>query len=203
MPAPSIFHDERDCLILALMGRGRLILIRGCMFSGKSERLLDRLHAACAAGRTTAAFKHACDDRYAATQIVTHNKRQADAVAIGSAAQIPNLAANADWIGIDEGQFFGDELVDVCRELVARGCEVVVSGLDLDSWGLPFGPMPALATIADEIVQTHSRCARCGATADHTQRLAPIAGLTMVGGPESYEPRCAACFQAPPAELRR
>jgi len=182
---------------------GRLILIRGCMFSGKSERLLDRLRSARAEQRTAVAFKHASDDRYAAAQIVTHNGRRDDATAIGDPAAILELADDAAWIGIDEAQFFGDALVEVCRTLVQQGREVVVAGLDLDSWGQPFGPMPALAAIADEIVDAHGRCARCGATADHTQRLAPVEGQKMVGGPESYEPRCAACFEAPPAELRR
>jgi thymidine kinase len=185
------------------MGRGRLILIRGCMFSGKSEQLVDRLMAAKDEGRPVAAFKHACDDRYAAGQIVTHNGRRIDALPLSDPRRILNLAVRADVVAIDEAQFFGGELFEVCRDLVEQGREVVVAGLDLDSWGQPFGPMPELAAIAEEIIRTHARCARCGAPADRTQRLAAVEGQKMVGGPESYEPRCAACFQAPPAELRR
>lgn len=182
---------------------GRLILIRGCMFSGKSERLLDRLQAARGSGRRVVAFKHASDDRYAAAQIVTHDGRRAEAFAAGEASEIWKLAAEADWVGIDEGQFFDAGLIDVCRRLVERGCDVVVAGLDLDSWGRPFGPMPQLAEIADEVVETYGRCARCGGIANRTQRLVAVEGQKMVGGPESYECRCAACFEAPPAELRR
>lgn len=173
------------------------------MFSGKSERLVDRLMAAESTGRPVAAFKHTSDDRYAAHRIVTHSGRHIDAVPLSDPRRMQKLAAHADVIAIDEAQFFGNELAEVCRELAAQGREVMVAGLDLDSWGEPFGPMPELAAIADEIIQTHGRCARCGRPANRTQRLAAIEGQKMVGGPESYEPRCAACFEAPPVELRR
>jgi thymidine kinase len=185
------------------MRPGQLIVIRGCMFSGKSERLIARLEAACSQGRSVAAFKHASDDRYAARQIVTHSGLRIDAVPVSEPARILPLVPEDALVGIDEAQFFSGDLIDVCRALLERGCDVVVAGLDLDSWGEPFGPMPGLAAIASEIVQMHARCARCGRPADHTQRLAPVEGQKMVGGPESYEPRCAACFEAPPVELRR
>lgn len=185
------------------MRPGRLILIRGCMFSGKSERLVDRLAAARSEGRRVAAFKHASDDRYATRQIVTHNGRRTDAVPVAEASRMIAPAGDADLVAVDEAQFFSSEILDVCREWLKQGREVLVAGLDLDSWGQPFGAMPALAEMADEIIDAHGRCARCGAPADHTQRLAPVEGQKMVGGPESYEPRCAACFEAPPAELRR
>ncbi len=185
------------------MGHGRIILIRGCMFSGKSERLVDRLIAAENQGRPVAAFKHTSDDRYAAHQIATHTGRHIDAVPLNDPRRMLKLAAHAEVVAIDEAQFFGQELLEVCRELARQGREVVVAGLDLDSWGQPFGPMPQLAAIADEIIQTRGRCARCGRPADRTQRLAAVEGHKMVGGPESYEPRCAACFEAPPVELRR
>lgn len=173
------------------------------MFSGKSERVVGQLRAAREEGRRVVAFKHASDDRYAARQIVTHSGQRIDAVPVRDPNRILDLTADASLIAIDEAQFFGDELVDVCRALAAQGRDVIVAGLDLDSWGLPFGPMPGVAAIADEVVTTHGVCARCGSIADHTQRLTPVAGQTMIGGPESYEPRCAACFEPPPAELRR
>jgi len=91
----------------------------------------------------------------------------------------------------------------VCRKLVAEGRQVIVAGLDLDSWGLPFGPMPELIGLADAVETTRGHCARCGGPADHTQRLALVEGVKMVGGPECYEPRCAACFEPPPPQLRR
>jgi thymidine kinase len=104
---------------------------------------------------------------------------------------------------IDEAHFFTDDLVDVCQKLAGQGRELIVAGLDLDSWGLPFDHMPDLETIADTITRTYAVCSACGARADHTQRLVPVEGQTMIGGSEAYEARCAKCFQAPPIELRR
>jgi thymidine kinase len=184
------------------MANGRLMVIWGCMFSGKSERLVGYLREAVASGRTVAAFKHASDDRYAVRRIVTHSGQSSEAVPIHDAALMPQLAGDAGLVAVDEAQFFPASLVEVCRLLVAQGREVVVAGLDLDSWGEPFGPMPALAALADEVVLTHATCARCGRPADHTQRLADVRGQAMVGGAESYEPRCGGCFRPPPPDLR-
>lgn len=182
---------------------GRIVLICGCMFSGKSERLITRLQRARADGLPVRAFKHTSDDRYADRAIVTHTGQRIEALPVPRAAEIPPLAGEARLVAIDEAQFFGEELIEVCRRLAERGVTIVVAGLDLDSWGQPFGPMPGLARIAHEVLRTHARCARCGQQADHTQRLTPVANQTMIGGPESYEPRCAACFESPPLELRR
>jgi len=197
------------------MAAGRITVICGCMFSGKSERLVDLVRAARAEGRRVATFKHADDDRYAAGQIVTHTGRRIDATAVRDPRRLVELAGDADLVAIDEAQFFaaltkpacrepdGCDLVEACRALAEQGRDVIVAGLDLDSWGLPFGPVPELAAVADEVVRTHGRCARCGAVANHTQRVVPVEGHRMVGGPESYEPRCHHCFQPPPPDLRR
>lgn len=184
------------------MARGRITVIQGCMFSGKSERLVGRIRVAGDAGHSVVAFKHASDDRYADRQIVTHSGQRIAAVPIANASGMLERAGDARLVVIDEAQFFGEGLVETCRTLCEQGREVIVAGLDLDSWGLPFGPMPALAALADEVIRTRGVCARCGGEADHTQRLAPVEGQKMVGGPESYEPRCAVCFEAPPAALR-
>ena len=183
--------------------KGRIELVCGCMFSGKSERLVQRVTRTRSRGEAVAVFKHAADDRYARGQIVTHNGLRIDARPIASASRIPELAGGVDLVIIDEAQFFSEELVSACRQLAEQGCQVVVAGLDRDSWGRPFGPVPALEAIADEVIRTRAVCARCGGEAEYTQRLVPIEHQTMVGGPESYEPRCAKCFQAPPIELRR
>lgn len=182
---------------------GRVTLICGCMFSGKSERLVNAAQSAYAAGRQVAAFKHASDNRYAASHIVTHNGQRVDAIAVSDVGRLLQAAGQADLVVIDEAQFFGDELVVACRSLATAGHEVIVAGLDLDSWGLPFGPMPKLEALADEVVRTSATCARCGRPANRTQRLTPVADQIMIGGPENYEPRCEACFVPPPAELRR
>jgi thymidine kinase len=182
---------------------GRVMLICGCMFSGKSERLVSAIQAAYAAGRQVAAFKHALDNRYAAGHIVTHHGQRVDAIAVSDVNRLLQAVGQADLVVIDEAQFFGDELVAACRSLADAGCEVIVAGLDLDSWGLPFGPMPKLEAMAEEIMRTSAICAQCGRPANRTQRLTPVTNKIMIGGPENYEPRCEACFVPPPAELRR
>lgn len=179
------------------------MLICGCMFSGKTDRLIEWLDRAKRLGITAKAFKHARDYRYAVGQLVSHDGLRASAVPVMDAGGIWERAGDARLIMIDEAQFFGSDLVDVCRRLADQGREVVVAGLDRDSWGLPFGPVPALVRMADEVLYIQSVCARCGEVADHTQRTAPIEERDMIGGAESYEPRCGKCFQPPPLELRR
>ncbi len=173
------------------------------MFSGKSERLLNRVAEARARSVPVAVFKHASDDRYAEHQIVTHSGRRTEAIALSSASQIPERAGDAKLIVIDEAQFFADDLVAVCQRLVEQGRDVMVAGLDRDSWGEPFGPIPGIEAIADRVTPTRAVCSVCGQVAEYTQRLAPVEGEKMIGGAESYEPRCARCFRAPPIELRR
>ncbi|MEP0842586.1 MAG: thymidine kinase [Phycisphaerae bacterium] len=183
--------------------RGRIELICGPMFSGKSERLLDRLAEAGRRGEAAAAFKHAADDRYHPEQIVTHGGRRRAARPVASAGQIRAAVGDARLVVIDEAQFFDLDLVEACRRLAEEGRTVLVAGLDRDSWGRPFGPMPHLERIADQVTRTVGTCARCGAPAVRTQRLAPIEGPRMIGGPEAYEPRCLDCFVPPPVEPRR
>jgi len=182
---------------------GRIELICGCMFSGKSERLLARLADARSGGIKVMVFKHSCDDRYSPNEIVAHSGGRAEAIAIGWASEMLETPGDAELVLLDEAHFFNDDLVSACRALADRGCEVVAAGLDLDSWGLPFGHIPDLEAIADEVKQTYALCSVCGARADHTQRLTPVGGQKMIGGAEAYEPRCAKCFKAPPMELRR
>jgi thymidine kinase len=182
---------------------GSIELICGCMFSGKSERLIARAEAARQEGRRVIGFKHASDDRYDAGHIASHNGRTCPARPVHQAEEIAAQAGDAELVLIDEAQFFGPEIVDVCRRLAADGRSVILAGLDRDSWGEPFGPMPALAAIADQVVRTQGICSQCGRPADHTQRVSPVGGINMVGGPGAYEARCSEHFQAPPAALRR
>ena len=188
---------------IGIAGRGRIELVCGPMFSGKTELLLRRLVKARAQSVPTAVFKHACDDRYHHHQLVAHSGERTAAVAVASAAQMLELAGEARLILIDEGQFFGIDLVSTCRQFADGGRTVIVAGLDRDSWGQPFGVMPHIERIADRVTRTTAKCAVCGGVADHTQRIAPISGPCMIGGPEAYEPPCAKCFVAPPLELRR
>lgn len=173
------------------------------MFSGKTQRLLARIQQARSAGRTVAVFKHASDVRYAAHQLVTHNGLRIEATPADRVETIAEAGDRADAIVIDEAQFFGSALVGLCERLRARGVDLVIAGLDRDSWGLPFEPMPAVEAMADDVVRTYAVCSKCQRPAAYTQRLTPVGDQTMIGGAESYEPRCEACFSAPPMELRR
>jgi len=181
---------------------GRIELICGCMFSGKSLYLVEQVRRGQRAGLRVAAFKHASDDRYGRTHIVTHDGQRTEATPVASAARLLQLANDADLVVIDEAQFFDDHLVSACRTLASQGKRVLVSGLDRDSWGILFDPISALADVADQVTRTHANCARCGRPAEYTQRIVPVGKRTMIGGPESYEPRCEKCFEPPPIEQR-
>jgi thymidine kinase len=182
---------------------GRLVLICGGMFAGKTARLIERLAAAQAAGRRVVACKHELDRRYDPTLLTTHDGRQFPAVAIASAAHVLREAAHAEVLGIDEAQFFGRTLVRVCWEFRAVGCTVLVAGIDHDAWGQPFPPLPQLAKLADEVERLEAPCTVCGRPAPFSQRMVPVVAGQMVGGPGEYEPRCAAHFQPlpPPAPV--
>jgi thymidine kinase len=184
-------------------GSGWIELICGCMFSGKSKLLLSRLELARKEGTSVAVFKHAGDDRYSESDIVTHDGQRAAARPVATAGEILAPAAKAELILIDEGQFFGPELVPVCRQLAKQGRSVIVASLYLDSRGEPFDSIAQLLQIADRIMHLTTRCARCGATANQTQLLTPVRGESMVGGSEDYEPRCSACFEPLPEPWRR
>lgn len=169
------------------------------MFSGKTEELLRRARE-CDSGAVVL-FKHARDDRYSTTEIVTHRQDHHPAVTVSAAAEVlERVPSQARWVGIDEGHFFDPDLPQVCRALASRGCHVLVTALDLDSWGRPFGPVARLREQADAVLIQRAPCARCGRPADHTQRTTPIIDGRMVGGPESFEPRCLGCWSPPPED---
>jgi thymidine kinase len=180
--------------------RGRIEVICGCMFSGKSELLIRRVRAARSAGVPAAAFKHASDDRYDPVAVVTHSGWREPAVPARSAGWIGAQVGEARLVAVDEAQFFDAGLVGLCQSLASEGREVVVAGLDRNAWGQPFGPMPELERICDVATRMRAVCARCGAEAAFTQRTTPIRGDRMIGGRENYEPRCGACFRPPPVE---
>jgi len=174
---------------------GRIAIISGCIFAGKTARLIQHLTIAAAKGRRVVAFKHELDDRYDPRRLVTHDGRAFPADAVRSADLVLRRSAAADVVGIDEAQFFGRDLIAVCRELEAAGRDVFVAGLDHDAWGQPFPPLPELRELATHVEVLHTRCAVCGAVARFSQRIAPIIGDDMVGGPGEYEPRCEDCFE--------
>jgi thymidine kinase len=184
----------------------RLEVVCGCMFSGKSEELIRRLTRADIARQRVIAVKPLLDARYDVTAIASHAGRRWPCVAVEHAEDILRVAAQhrPDVVGIEEAQFFDDALADVARVLVDDGARVICAGLDLDALGRPFGPMPALACEAEVVTKLHAVCVRCGADASRSQLLidgepAPWRDgpLINVGGAESYEARCRACFEVP------
>jgi thymidine kinase len=174
------------------------------MFSGKSEELIRRLRRAEIAGQRALIVKPRIDDRYEVGHVVSHAGARMRAVAVASSADVRRLAAGYDAVGIDEVQFFDDDIVEAIDELVQRGARVVAAGLAQDFRGLPFGQMPHLLCVAEFVDKLEAVCHRCGGPATMTQRLvdgqpAPFAGETIqVGAHDSYEARCRACFQPGP-----
>ncbi len=174
--------------------RGRLEVICGCMFAGKTAHLIARLLEARAAGFAVLAFKHALDIRYSPAALATHDHRRFEALPVRDVATIRAKAAGVRVVGIDEGQFFGEEIVTLCRDLRAAGKRVIVAGIDFNAWGCPFEPMPRLKEIAERVDVCCMPCTACGRPARYTQRIVPVESDDMVGGPGEYEPRCERCF---------
>jgi len=180
---------------------GWLEVICGPMFSGKSEEMIRRLRRAEIAGRRVVIFKPWIDDRYDATDVVSHAGARMRAVPIATVAELTERASDFDVVGIDEAQFLGDGIVPGVLELAERGTRVIVAGLDQDFRRLPFGPMPALLSHAEFVDKLQAVCQSCGGPATTTQRLvdgrpAPYSGETVVvGAAEQYEARCRCCHE--------
>jgi thymidine kinase len=173
---------------------GRIEVICGPMFSGKSSELLRRLKRASIAKQEVQVFKPTIDDRYSDNKISTHEKAVMDAVLVDTASEIlASVVPETKVIGIDEGQFLGPELPEVCDALAQRGVRVIVCGLDQDFSGRPFSPMPEMLAIADEVLKLDAICMVCGDPATKTYRKSRNAGLVEVGGADSYEARCRKC----------
>ncbi len=183
---------------------GWLEVICGPMFSGKSEELIRRLRRAEIAGQRALIVKPLIDDRYDVGHVVSHAGAKMRAVTASSSDEVRRLAAGYDAVGIDEVQFFDDEIVDAIDTLVRRGARVVAAGLAQDFRGQPFGAMPTLLCVAEFVDKLEAVCHRCGGPATMTQRLvdgapAPFGGETIqVGALDSYEARCRACFEPGP-----
>jgi thymidine kinase len=177
---------------------GSIEVICGSMFSGKSEELIRRIRRAMIARQKVQAFKPEMDDRFSPDDIVSHDDRRTDCRKVRSAEEIlPLVEDDTRVIGIDEAQFLGDGLVEVCEKLADRGKRVIVAGLDQDYRGKPFEPIPQLLALAESITKTMAVCMKCGAAANKTQRLIASDERIVVGAGEAYEPRCRKCFKPP------
>ena len=174
---------------------GWIEVIAGSMFSGKSEELIRRLRRAKIARQKVQVFKPHIDERYSRDHIVSHSEMRHESGTIESAAEILNhLEAGTQVVGIDEGQFFDNELVGVANELARRGVRVIIAGLDQDYTGEPFEPMPQLLAIAEYITKTHAICVKCGQPANYSQRTFESKERVAVGAGSMYEARCRRCF---------
>ncbi|MCU1268323.1 MAG: tdk [Acidobacteria bacterium] len=174
---------------------GWIEVIAGSMFSGKSEELIRRLRRAKIARQKVQVFKPEIDSRYSENHIVSHSEMRHESSAVQSAGQIQALVeADTEVVGIDEGQFFDNELVGVVNELARRGLRVIVAGLDQDYTGKPWEPMPQLLAVAEYITKTHAICMKCGQPANYSQRTFESEERVAVGASDMYEARCRRCF---------
>ena len=173
---------------------GRIEVVCGSMFSGKTEELIRRLRRAKFARQRVEIYKPAIDKRYSEEEVVSHDSNAIMSTPIDSSAQILLLSSDIDVVGIDEAQLFDDGLVDVCNELANRGVRVIVAGLDMDYKGVPFGPIPALCAIADDVQKVHAICVKCGALAYVSHRKVHGDKRVMIGEMQEYEPLCRDCY---------
>ena len=172
---------------------GRIEVVCGSMFSGKTEELIRRLKRAEFARQRVEIFKPAIDTRYSESEVVSHDRHAIMSTPVESSSVLL-LASDIDVVGIDEAQFFDVSIVQVCRQLADNGVRVIVAGLDMDFQGNPFGAMPQLMATAEYVTKVHAICVRCGNLAHHSHRLASDDKLVMLGEKESYEPICRHCF---------
>ncbi len=188
---------------------GWIEVVCGSMFSGKTEELIRRLKRARFARQKVEIFKPAFDTRYDETAVVSHDENMIPSTPVDTASQILLLAGNADVVGIDEAQFFNNDLVDVCQQLARDGKRVIVVGLDQDYLGKPFDPIPQLMAVAEHVTKLHAVCVVCGAPANHSQRIVVDSHRVLLGAKDVYEPRCRRCFNPgsaagnPPSETTK
>jgi thymidine kinase len=174
--------------------RGWVEVICGCMFSGKTEELIRRMKRAQIANRITALFKPAIDNRYHEINIVSHDARALVSQPVDDAQTILRRAHGIEVIGIDEAQFFNNDIVPVCEALAFNGSRVIVAGLDMDYLGNPFVPVPQLLAVAEYITKLHAICVHCGNIANFSYRKSKHDAQIVVGETDIYEPRCRICF---------
>lgn len=174
--------------------RGWIEVICGSMFSGKTEELIRRLKRVKIANLKVEIFKPAVDVRYDEVKIVSHDTNVIQSTPIDNSQKILLMANDVDVVGIDEAQFFDEEIANVCDELAYRGIRVIVAGLDMDFQGRPFGQMPFIMAKADYVTKLHAICMQCGNIANYSYRKIPNEDQVMLGAKDVYEPRCRKCY---------
>lgn len=164
------------------------------MFSGKTEELIRRLKRAQFANQKIAIFKPAVDTRYSEQDVVSHDLHSVPSTPVRDPLTMLEVAPDVQVVGIDEAQFFGEKIVEVAQTLAGRGVRVIIAGLDTDYMGKPFGPMPALMAVAEDVQKVHAICVRCGNLANHSHRLSASRKLVVLGEKDVYEPLCRQCY---------
>lgn len=175
--------------------RGRIEVICGSMFSGKTEELIRRLKRAKFAKQKVEIYKPSIDVRYSEEEVVSHDSNSILSTPIDSSGAILLLTSGIDVVGIDEAQFFDMGLVDVCNELANQGIRVIIAGLEMEYKGIPFGPMPNLCAIADEVTKVHAICVKCGQLAYVSHRTVKNDKRVLLGEQMEYEPLCRECYK--------
>ena len=181
--------------------QGRIEVICGSMFSGKTEELIRRMKRATFARQRVVIFKPQLDKRYSEANVVSHDRNEIPSTPIAKASDIITSLARTkdgefdiDVVGIDEAQFFDMRLVDVCNELAGSNVRVIVAGLDMDFKGIPFGPIPSLCAVADDVTKVHAICVKCGSLAYVSHRLVHDDNRVLIGEQAEYEPLCRKCY---------
>jgi thymidine kinase len=174
--------------------KGQIEVICGSMFSGKTEELIRRLTRARLAKQQVEIFKPSVDTRYHDTHVVSHNETSIRSTPVSFAGDILLLSGTCDVVGIDEAQFFDEDIVRVVQLLANQGKRVILAGLDMDFEGKPFDPMPKLMAIAEYVTKVHAICMKCGDLAAFSYRLSAVTEKVMLGEKDSYEARCRKCF---------
>ena len=175
---------------------GQIEVICGSMFSGKTEELIRRIRRAELAKQKVMLFKPLIDQRYSRENIVSHDANKWHSVAISHSLDILHQVEEPVVVGIDEAQFFDEDIIEVCKRLANIGCRVIIAGLDMDYLGRPFGPMPALMAIADYVNKLQAVCMQCGSLAHFTHRISKEETLLLTGEKDKYEPLCRNCYNS-------
>lgn len=173
---------------------GCIEVVCGSMFSGKTEELIRRLRRAQFANQKIAIFKPCIDNRYSDVEVVSHDFHKITSTPISDPAEMLEVGPEIEVVGVDEAQFFDSSLVDVCQTLANRGIRVIVAGLDKDFKGVPFGPMPMLMAVAEDVRKVHAICVKCGNLASYSHRLSKSEDLVLLGEHTEYEPLCRECY---------
>jgi len=173
---------------------GWIEIITGSMFSGKTEELIRRMRRAEIAKQKTGIFKPKIDVRYSENHVVSHDSKSLLSTPVPEARDILELSKDLEVIGIDEAQFFENDIIEVCDYLANNGKRVIIAALDMDFTGKPFGPVPMLISIAEYVTKVHAICMHCGNLAHYSHRLSEAQKLVVLGEKDIYEPLCRKCF---------